>query len=63
MFTIKLDDSDLVWVDDPKLDIGKEVEIQAETGQEVYWDRAWSGSPIKVKITAQNCFSSSLRIH
>jgi phage protein D len=49
MFTIRLDDHDLEWVDNALLDIGKEVEISAEAGDEVV---TGSGLLVKAEITA-----------
>lgn len=48
MFTIRLDDHDLKWVDDSSLDIGKEVEITAEAGEEL---GSGSGLLFKGEIT------------
>ncbi len=47
MFTIRVDDHELKWVDDANLDIGKEVEINAEAKG----DQTASGLLIKGEIT------------
>lgn len=49
MFTILLRDSELQWVDDFRLDIGKEVEIRARTGEE---QGGQEGTLIQGEITA-----------
>jgi phage protein D/phage baseplate assembly protein gpV len=49
MFTIQLDDPALKWVDDSLLDIGKEVEISVESGEEHSGE---SGLLMKGEITA-----------
>jgi phage protein D len=49
MFTIELRDPELKWVDDSSLDLGKAVEISAETSSE--WD-SQSGNLFKGEITA-----------
>ncbi len=53
MFTIRLDDHNLEWVDDAQLDIGKEVEIKAETAEGTVTDygAVISGLLIKGEIT------------
>ncbi|MFC2023938.1 phage late control D family protein [Chloroflexota bacterium] len=49
MFSIRLHDPHLKWVDDASLDIGKEVEITAESGQDTGGE---TGMLIKGEITA-----------
>ena len=52
MFTILLYDPQLRWVDDPLLDIGKEVEIQVQTGLEEGEAGSKQGRLIKGEITS-----------
>lgn len=49
MFTIQLNDASLKWVDDASLDIGKEVEIGVQTGEQ---QGGLSGTLLKGEITA-----------
>jgi len=49
MFTILLNDADVKWVDDGLFEMGKEVEIEVETGKE---QGALKGQLIKGEITA-----------
>jgi phage protein D/phage baseplate assembly protein gpV len=51
MFTIRLNDSQLKWVDDASLDIGKAVEIRIKTGEADYGSQT-EGQLITGEITA-----------